>query len=255
MRSTFIALMALGLTIPSIGVAQSGAAGGSPQDATQPAPKKKGGLFGKLKSVAKNKVVQQVAKTAACNMVPGGQLLVGAVDKKLSQGAAKDAAKTAAKDAAKGAAMGAASGLAGAKNPCMPGLMSGGNPSSALAGGIPGAGLPGLPNVAAPRVGVSADQIKMMQEQYAKMGMNPAQIQAMTQQMTAAQTAGTPAVGMSADQMQQLLEQYRKMGMDPAQLQAMQEMMANSSGAAKGAVTLPPPPTSTAKAKPAKPHK
>ncbi|MGH7528564.1 MAG: hypothetical protein ACREMX_17865, partial [Gemmatimonadales bacterium] len=29
-------------------------------------PKKKGGLFGKVKGLAGNKVVQQVAKTAAC---------------------------------------------------------------------------------------------------------------------------------------------------------------------------------------------
>src|SRR3954452_21872050 len=35
--------------------------------------KKGGGLFGKMKGVAKNKVVQSVVKTAACTMVPGGQ--------------------------------------------------------------------------------------------------------------------------------------------------------------------------------------
>lgn len=252
MRSIFFVLLTLGLTIPEAGVAQSGVA--PAQDTTQPAPKKKGGLFGKLKGVAKNKVVQQVAKTAACNMVPGGQMLAGAVEKKLNKNA-KDAAKNVAKDAAKGAAMGAA-GLAGGKNPCMPGLMSGTNPSSALAGGIPGAGLPGMPNVASPGVGVSAQQVKMMQEQYAKMGMSQQQIQAMTQQMTAAQTAGTPAAGMSAEQMQQLLEQYKKMGMDPAQLQALQQMMANPAAAAGQPVTLPKPPDASAgKPKAAKPRK
>jgi hypothetical protein len=42
--------------------------------------KKKGGLFGKVKGLAGNKTVQQVAKTAACTMVPGGQAIAGAID-------------------------------------------------------------------------------------------------------------------------------------------------------------------------------
>jgi hypothetical protein len=76
--------------------------------------------------------------------------------------------------------------------------------------------------------------MKQMAEQYQKMGMNPAQIKAMQQQMQAA-GAGTPAMampgaGMSVDQMKQLLAQYRKMGMDPAQLAAIEQMMTAMSG-------------------------
>ncbi len=47
--------------------------------ATPPEPQKKHhGLFGKVKDVANNKVVQGVAKTAACTMVPGGAGAAGA---------------------------------------------------------------------------------------------------------------------------------------------------------------------------------
>jgi hypothetical protein len=74
------------------------------------APKKKGGLFGKVKSVAGNKVVRQVAKTAACTMVPGGQVIAGAIEAASS----KDAG-----EAAVGAA-GAANGTT-----CMPGGIGG----------------------------------------------------------------------------------------------------------------------------------
>jgi hypothetical protein len=47
---------------------------------SQPPKKKPGGLFGKMKSIAGNKTVQSVAKTAACTMVPGGQVIAGAID-------------------------------------------------------------------------------------------------------------------------------------------------------------------------------
>jgi hypothetical protein len=43
-------------------------------------PAKKGGFFGKAKGLAHNKVVRQVAKVAACTMVPGGQIIAGAID-------------------------------------------------------------------------------------------------------------------------------------------------------------------------------
>jgi hypothetical protein len=49
-------------------------------DTAQKQKKKGGGLLGKVKGVAKNKVVQQVAKTAACTMLPGGQVVAGAID-------------------------------------------------------------------------------------------------------------------------------------------------------------------------------
>lgn len=69
---------------------------GSPvSDSITPAGKeikKKGGLFGKVKSVAGNKVVQSVAKTAACTMVPGGQAIVGAIDAAANKSVAEAAA-------------------------------------------------------------------------------------------------------------------------------------------------------------------
>jgi len=46
------------------------------------APHKKGGMFGKLKSVAQNKTVQSVTKAALCTAVPGGQYMVAAADAK-----------------------------------------------------------------------------------------------------------------------------------------------------------------------------
>nr|MBA3316875.1 hypothetical protein [Gemmatimonadales bacterium] len=84
---------------------------GVPGDSVE--KKKGGGLFGKVKSVAKNKVVQQVAKVAACTMLPGGQVVAGAID----AAANKDAV---------GAAAGAATG-----STCMPGIGGAG----AMAGG------------------------------------------------------------------------------------------------------------------------
>jgi hypothetical protein len=54
--------------------------------------KKGGGLFGKVKGVAKNKVVQSVVKTAACTMVPGGQYVAGAIDAAANKNAATGAA-------------------------------------------------------------------------------------------------------------------------------------------------------------------
>jgi hypothetical protein len=256
MRSMHVAMLAFALSLPLPSAAQSGAA----QDTTQPAPKKHGGLFGKVKGLAKNKVVQQVAKTAACNMVPGGQLVAGAIDNASAKkdaknaatnavtGAATSAATNAAKDAVAGAALGAA---AGKSSICGGGLMGGlggnlggnvgGNLAAAgIAKGVAGVGIPAMPTTGMPGVGGSADQMKQMMEQYQKMGMKPAQIKAMQQQMQMA-AAGTPATAMpSPDQMKQMMEQYKKMGMDPAQLQAMQQMMAGMNPAAAAGSTVAP---------------
>jgi hypothetical protein len=60
--------------------------------------RKKGGLLGKMKHVAQSRVVQQVAKTAACTVVPGGQVIAGAIDAAGSRdagNAATSAAETA----------------------------------------------------------------------------------------------------------------------------------------------------------------
>ena len=192
MRSMHLVMLAFALSFPLPSAAQSGAA----QDTTQPAPKKKGGLFGKVKGLAKNKVVQQVAKTAACNMVPGGQLVAGAIDNASAKKAAKNAATNAAKDAVAGAALGAATG----KSTCGPGLM-GGLGSAGLAKGVAGVGIPGMPTTGMPGVGGSADQMKQMAEQYQKMGMDPAQIKAMQQMMAGmnpAAAAGSVVAAPSA---------------------------------------------------------
>jgi hypothetical protein len=79
----------------------------APADTT---PHKKGGMFGKLKSVAHNKTVQSVTKAALCTAVPGGQYMVAAAD-------AKKAGKS------------IASGVANAQS-CIPGM--------------PGAGMAGM---------------------------------------------------------------------------------------------------------------
>ncbi|MFL5494913.1 MAG: hypothetical protein ACJ8DC_11070 [Gemmatimonadales bacterium] len=86
--------------------------------------KKHGGLFGKVKGVAKNKVVQQVAKVAACTMIPGGQVVAGAIDAASTKGTA-----------------GAAQGVSGAAtgSSCMPGV-GGAAMQPAISGQVP----PGL---------------------------------------------------------------------------------------------------------------
>jgi hypothetical protein len=117
------AVVALAIAV-GVADAQVAASDPAPDSATvaQP-PKKKGGLFGKMKSVAGNKAVQSVAKTAACTMVPGGQVLAGAIDAAGSNGA----------DGAAAGAAGAATGTS-----CMGGFAPGMG-----AAGVPGGGLPG----------------------------------------------------------------------------------------------------------------
>jgi hypothetical protein len=104
--------------------AQLSAPTDSVPDSTAAKPKKKGGLFGKAKKLASSKVVQTVAKTAACTMVPGGQAIAGAIDA---------AASKSAGEASQGAAA-AASG-----STCMPG-MGAGMGGAGVANGIAGAG-------------------------------------------------------------------------------------------------------------------
>lgn len=112
--------------------------------------KKKGGLFGKVKGLAKNKVVRAAAKTAACTMLPGGQIAAAAIEAQESDdptravtgqpctpglGAGAGGSDAGAMGAAAGAAaMGA--GLGGVPGG-LPGAVPGGMP-----GGMPAAGLP-----------------------------------------------------------------------------------------------------------------
>jgi hypothetical protein len=98
-----------------------------------PKPKVKGGLFGKAKKLAGNKLVQTVAKTAACTMVPGGQAIAGAID------------AASAKKSASGAAEGAAAAATGST--CMPGMGGAGMGKARMAGGEM-AGMTGMAGMA-----------------------------------------------------------------------------------------------------------
>ncbi len=185
MRSIHVVMVALALAGPLPALAQSEAA--TPADTTVPAPKKRG-LFGKVKSLSKNKVVNQVAKAALCTAVPGGQIIAGALEAKET----------------KNVAGGATTALAGGNGSCMPGM-------SGMAGAAGGAGIPGVTGGVAgagmsaaqlqqlqaqgqptPGAGMSVDQMKALEAQYRKLGVSPAQIKAMQQQMqTMPQIAGT----------------------------------------------------------------
>lgn len=183
MRSIHLMLLGFALSIPLPTVAQS-AAPASAEDSGS--TKKNNGMFGKVKGLAKNKVVKQVAKVALCTAVPGGQVIAGAID----------VAET--KDIA-GAATMAATGGSGS---CMPG-MTGQGLAGAAAGagaGAPGAGVPGQPVTGTPEMMMSPEQMKQMQEQYQSMGMDPAQLQ----QMMAGMPGASGATGLPAGPAAQL---------------------------------------------------
>ncbi|MEO8089646.1 MAG: hypothetical protein ABI703_05055 [Gemmatimonadales bacterium] len=196
MRSLFAVLLAATLLAPKDTAAQSASPAVGPKvaDSILAAPaavaKKKGGMFGKFKGLAKNKVVNTVAKGALCTVVPGGQVVAGALD----------AAKT--KNAAGSA--GAALSGGGGKGGCMPGMAGMAAPTGSAGGGMGAAGLgalagasaaalPGQPSTGMPGMAMSPEQLKQMQEQYAKMGMDPAQVQAMMAGMPAAAPGGAAA--------------------------------------------------------------
>lgn len=184
-------LLLLGVTMSvSLQLSLPAAAAQSEADSTAPtseAPKKKKGLFGKVKGLAKNKVVKTVAKAALCTAVPGGQMIAGALD------AAEN------KDVA-----GAAANAAGGSGSCMPGMGGMGAPSAAeaaagaagvgaLGAGVPPVAVPGQPSVGMPAMAISPEQMKQMQEQYKKMGMDPEQLRAMQEMMAGMQGAPEPA--------------------------------------------------------------
>ena len=126
---TSLALLALAANLAAQDSILAATAGPATTDSVVEAPKKKKkGFFGKMKDAAKNKTVQQVAKVAACTMVPGGQMVAGAID--------------AASSASDGDAAGTASGAAGAAtgSSCL------GTPGGAGMGGMSGAA--GVANMA-----------------------------------------------------------------------------------------------------------
>jgi hypothetical protein len=197
MRALFAVLFAVTFLAPQNTAAQSGSAVAPVGDtiaatAAAVVKKKKGGMFGKFKGLAKNKVVKTVAKTALCTVVPGGQVVAGALD----------AAETKNVAGAAGAAGSALSG--GGGGGCMPGMPGMAAPGGA-AGGIGAAGvgalgagasaaaLPGQPSTGMPGMAMSPEQLKQMQEQYAKMGMDSTQLRAMQQMM-----AGLPGASPGA---------------------------------------------------------
>jgi hypothetical protein len=185
MRAIHLVLLGFVLSIPVAAVAQSEAPAlaeaGDSAESDSVAPKKNG-MFGKVKGLARNKVVRQVAKAALCTAVPGGQVIAGAID----------AAET--KDVA-GAAATAATG--GGSN-CMPGMAGQGLAGAAGAGaGAVGTGLPGQPVTGMPGMAMSPEQMKQMQDQYQSMGMDPAQMQQVMAGMAGAPGADGVSEGPS----------------------------------------------------------
>jgi hypothetical protein len=194
MRSLSTVLLAAVLLMPNLATAQSGANAVSDSGAVSaPAPKKKG-LFGKVKGLAKNKIVKSVAKVALCTAVPGGQMIAGALD--------------AAETKNVGAAAATAAGGGGS---CMPGMPGAGAAAGAgaaglgaagavgaLGGAVPNAALPGQPSTGMPAMTMSPEQLKQMQEQYGKMGMDTAQLRAMQQMMSGMPGGAPPAARATA---------------------------------------------------------
>jgi hypothetical protein len=109
-------------------------------DAAAPAPKPKhGGLFGKVRGLAGNKLVQTAVKAAACNMVPGGQVIAGALD--VSHGSSAGVAQAAISGTAAGGTCangGFGNALGAAPDATMPGAAI---PGVAALGGMPKGGL------------------------------------------------------------------------------------------------------------------
>jgi hypothetical protein len=197
MRSVLAVLLASAILVPEIGAAQSGSTVAQVTDdstaaATVPAAKKKGGLFGKVKGVAKNKVVKTVAKAALCTAVPGGQVIAGALD----AAETKNVAGAATSAATGGSScMPGMAGMAGAPSPGAAGIGAAG--VGALGAAASGVGLPGQPSTGMPGMAMSPEQMKQLMEQYRKAGMDPAQIQ-MMQQMMASQAAAAAAAAPGA---------------------------------------------------------
>lgn len=111
-RVTVLALLSASTSLAPVAWTQADSstqfkpAGATPAAVAAPdTAKHKHGMFGKLKAVAQNKTVQSIAKTAVCTAVPGGSMVVGAVDAHKSGESAAQAIK--------GAAMGPS---------CMPGM-------------------------------------------------------------------------------------------------------------------------------------
>jgi hypothetical protein len=199
MRSLLAVLLAFTFLAPEVGAAQSGTAvapgvGDSTPVAAAPAAKKKGGMFGKVKGLAKNKIVKTIAKAALCTVVPGGQVVAGA----LEAAETKNVAGAASTALSGGGGAGCMPGMAGMAAPTGPGAAGiGAAGVSALGAAVTGAGVPGQPSTGMPGMAMSPEQMKQLMEQYRKAGMDPAQIQ-MMQQMMAGQPGSPQAEAAAA---------------------------------------------------------
>jgi hypothetical protein len=164
--------------LAAVSVAAPDSAALAPDSAGAPqAGKKKkgGGLFGKVKGVAKNKMVQSVVKTAACTMVPGGQYVAGAIDAAAS----------------KNAATGASAAATGSS--CMPGLGGMG-----MTPGVPGGQAANLANLQATQAaaGGAGNAQMMAAMQMQAMSAQLAQMQQMQRMSGATGAAPGTMAGM-----------------------------------------------------------
>lgn len=156
-------------------------------------PKKKKGLLGKLKSIAQDKTVQQVAKVAACTMLPGGQYVAGAID--------------AGAGAAEGNAGGAAAGAAGmATGTTCIGGGAGASSAAAMGGATVPAGMASLAAGAAAQALTGLDDPADAEAGGANgvaFQLTPSQEKAFLKQMKKA--------GLSDSQAREQLATYRRM--------------------------------------------
>jgi hypothetical protein len=173
--------------LAAVSVAAPDSAATAPDSAGAPqAGKKKkgGGLFGKMKGVAKNKVVQSVVKTAACTMVPGGQYVAGAIDAAANKNAVAGAAGATTGSSCMGGlgGMGMAAGVAGGQGANLAGIQA----AQAAAGGAGNAQM-----MAAMQMQAMSAQMQQMQRMSGATGALPGTM------------AGMPAGGMTGEGMGQ----------------------------------------------------
>lgn len=215
--------------------------------------KKKHGLLGKAKGVMSNKIVKTVAKAAACTMVPGGQVIAGAIDAASSKsvgeaagGAAGAATGTSCMPGMGGAGMGGAgmagAGMAGAgmgAGAGLAGLAASGVAGAAVgqmtpgtAGYAPGTGVPGMEAYGMGDPKPMADCVGLTVEEYTAMS-NPTggQPRAMTKAETKRSQQLTKKVGS-----RRMMECNQQVGMQQAnaQMVQMQQMMGQANAQSQG---------------------
>ena len=208
---------------------------------------KKKGLFGKAKSVMKNKVVQQVVKVAACTMVPGGQVIAGAIDaagSKSAGGAAAGAAGAASGSSCMPGMGGAGMAGAGMAGTGLAGMAAGGAAGGAARGMPQGYAMPamGAPGAMPAGYGMAGDPTAMAE----CMGLTVDEYNAMTNPTNGEARAATKAEMKRMQQLSKKVGPQRQMGCSQqvgmqqanAQMVQMQQAMAQAQSAQPGAVTM-----------------